>query len=128
MIIQQEASPARRVIESISSHFLKRVLKIQSLRFNSLKCQHNLVQAIEEYIFSLSFNFWYNSFKMSLPEIADSVLIDGNLSQNITSFSKCIFQNLDAICSRENCCILLLYDHVQKNKLHKQILRLRDAV
>lgn len=65
---------------------------------------------------------------MSLPEIADSVLIDGNLSQNITSFSKCIFQNLDAICSRENCCILLLYDHVQKNKLHKQILRLHDAV
>lgn len=58
---------------------------------------------------------------MFVPEIADSALIEGNLPQKITSFSKCIFQNLDAICSRENLCILLLYDHVQKNKLHKQI-------
>ena len=45
---------------------------------------------------------------MSVMEIADPVLTEGNLPQNKTSYCKCIFyifQNLDVICSgKKNLC------------------------
>lgn len=55
---------------------------------------------------------------MSVVEIADPVLTEGNLPQNKTSYCKCIFyifQNLDVICSGEKKSVFLC-NHIRQNK------------